>query len=175
MTKETLARGGAKPKMLPGSKDLGLTIGESRKYGLYELSAKGDCLARRVELPAWLSEAAKQAAPTLFLSRLKSGQIAAPAEEVKESKGHIYLTPPAELGFEGPALGVDMEIFEELLREGSSVKSLRFGVYATGYEPLVVWTLNLSEFLEKARKVESKPPFMPQMMIPLSALRHLPR
>lgn len=171
MTKETIARGGAKPKMLAGSKDLGLTIGEARKYGMYELSAKGDTLARRVELPAWLAEQAAQGAPTALLGRLSSGAIKAPQEEVRESKGHIFLSPPADLGFDGPAVGLDMEIVEEYLSD-PRLKSIRFFVYATGYDLFVSWTVSVSDFLAKAKRVESRPPFMPQMMAPLSALRH---
>lgn len=169
--KETIARGGAKPKMLAGSRDLGLTIGESRKYGMYELSAKGDCLARRVELPAWLSEAALAGRPTELLGKLGSGLIRAPQEEVRESKGHIYLAPPAGLGFEGPAVGLDMEIVESHLND-PRLKSIRFCVYATGYDLFVSWTVSAADFMAKAKRVESRPPFMPQMMIALSDLRH---
>lgn len=168
--KETIARGGAKPRMLAGSRDLGLTIGESRKYGMYEISAKGDCLARRVELPAWLSEEALKGRPTELLGRLAGGLIRPPAEEVRESKGHIYLSPPAEL-FAGPAVGLDMEIARERL-EDARLKSIRFCVYATGYDLFVSWTVSAADFMAKAKRVESRPPFMPQMMIALADLRH---
>lgn len=157
-----LNRGGAKPRMLPPSAtELPITIGNGRKFGIYELSVCGDVLARRVELPEWLSEA--------FLNgRFDLRTIRMPKHEIGESRGHIFISPPREL-FSEPAVGLDVEIFEAMVRS-KTIQSINFYIYATGYRLVEVWTISKERFVAHAKRVQTKPQFMPQMMVGLSML-----
>ncbi len=165
------SRGGAKPRMLGASaREVPLTINGQRKMGIYEESMKGDLVARRVELPEWLGEKAlEKGAGKPFLARLVAGEIRHPHASIAESQGHIFLEPDPELGFGGPAVGIDLEIWERIRRPGA--KELLFAVYAPGYRRVATWRIPVAEFLEKARLVEGKGPFMAQRMVALSELK----
>jgi hypothetical protein len=154
-------RGGPKPPMLSGPfrEELGLTIGNARKFGIYERSR--GTLARRVELPAWLYEGLQKG--TVSLRNLRM-----PREEIGESRGQIFVSPPADL-FDGPAVGLDMEIFD-LLAANPGILLIEFHVYGNAYRAVDVWTITTAMFLTTAKFVQTKRSFMPQMMVPVSAL-----
>lgn len=151
-------RGGAKPNMLPAFEPLGIDCYGRRKFGMYEVGTCGT-LARRVELPEWLSQAFAGAP----MSNLRM-----PKEEIGESRGHIFISPPAKL-FGCPAVGVDLEV-HQLLQSSSDIRQVRFYVYGTGYRLFEVWSISRSDFLAKAKRVQTKPSFMPQMMVAITAL-----
>ena len=159
----TNTRGGAKPRMMQGSTDLFLTIGSSRKSGMYELSADGATLARRVEMPEWLSRM-WNGLPGTLLRTVLSAQY--PKQEIGESRGHIFMRPPTGL-FPCPAVGLDLEIHEIVVAR-PQIEHVRFYVYATGYALAGVWEISADRYLDHAKIVKTKPPFMPQMMVPLT-------
>lgn len=165
------SRGGAKPKMLGASaREVPLTINGQRKMGIYEESLKGDLVARRVELPEWLAEKAlEKGAGKPFLSRLAAGEIKNPRESIGESRGHIFVEPDESLGFGGPAVGIDLEIWDRISRPGA--KELLFAVYAPGYRRVATWRIPAAEFLAKAKLVEGSGPFMSQRMVAVSELK----
>jgi hypothetical protein len=151
------SRGGPKPSMLPGKcEDIAIEVNHRKKFGIYQLDTRG-VLARRVEVPGWLSEA------------IQSGHAwSYPSEEIGESRGHIFLRPPRAL-FSGPAVGVDMEVFERLIHD-SRIRLVTFFVYGTNHVLLDVWEISRSAFLLKAKRVQTKDSFMPQMMVEIASL-----
>jgi len=156
-------RGGAKPLMLsgPSRRDVPITIGRDRKFGIYERTSH--VLARRVELPMWLQQGLERG--TISLA---GGRVRMPAEEIGESRGQIYLQPPREL-FSGPAVGLDMEVFD-LLEADEQIMLVGFYVYSAGYRLVDTWRISRQDFLRHAKLVVTKRSFMPQMMVPLSVL-----
>ena len=171
MGKFNASRGGAKPRMLdPQSKDFMISVGSSRKGGIYEIGYGGTVMARRVELPEWIEQArSKERKP---LRKMLLEGLAAPKEEIGESRGHIYLRPPKEL-FGGPAVGLDMEAHAAFAAD-EKIQKLRFCAYAPGYRLVAAWEISREDYLAACKQAESKPPFMPQMMVELSALRDRP-
>lgn len=166
-----VSRGGAKPRMLGSGVDWKLdTGGGYEKRGIYEFdSARGE-LARRVELPHWLALARSKLSPPAFREALAKGALRPPAEEIGESRGHVWLLPDASFGWEGSAVGVDEPIFERFARLGEGARLVRFAGYDPGYKQAFQWRIAASDFLVKAQRVQTKPSFMPQWMVPISAL-----
>jgi hypothetical protein len=160
-----LNRGGAKPQMLNGGRDLAITIGTARKGGIYELSARGDVLARRVELPSWLSEIWARSGQDVLLCALHCKK---PANALPESQGHIFFNPPSSM-FACPAVGLDQEPYNRVMND-PRIKNIRFFVYASGYRLAGVWNISTEDFLLYALMVRTKGGFMSQMMVPLTAL-----
>lgn len=158
-----LARGGAKPRMMPGSTDLLVTCAGGRKAGMYELHT--NTLARRVEMPEWLSRL-WNGLPGSLLKTVLNAKANYPATDMPESRGHIFLRPPPSL-FTCPAVGLDLEIHEIVVAR-PQIERVRFYVYATNYALASVWEISADRYLDAARIVKTKPPFMPQMMVPLT-------
>jgi hypothetical protein len=170
MARPSYARGGAKPKMLPaGARDIYITIGDDRKGGMYELSSDGVILARRVELPEWLSDIAANR-KKIFLKMFLEKEIQNPSINIGESRGHIFLHPPASLGFEGSAVGVDMEVFEGQF-SAKALKSIVFYVYGTNHRLVERWKMSRNDFKTHAKLYDEDPKFMPQMMVELLKLK----
>lgn len=159
------SRGGAKPKMVPASTDIFINMNGSRKSGMYELSGKRDILARRVELPGWLTEVIRGSSDTL-VAVLEASHY--PVIDIQESRGHVFMRPPRNL-FECPAVGLDMTVYDRLSVE-ATIQEVKFYVYATGYQLVGVWAIQADEFIRQAKLVQTKASFAPQMMVPLTAL-----
>ena len=170
MPQPNYARGGAKPRMLPaGARDILITIGSERKSGIYEASASGDTLARRVELPEWLSDAAT-ARKKPFLQMFADGDIHMPDTMIAESQGHIFIHPPRALGFAGAAVGVDTEVWGAQI-QSTALRSIMFYVYGTAYRLIERWRIPTDDFLSHGKLYDQDPAFMPQVMIELSKLK----
>ena len=163
------SRGGPKPRMLPSGQELAIQTKAGPKRGIYEISRDGSILARRVELPTWLGEIATSASRTSTLRDILSSEARPkPQEHVQESQGHIYLNPPIETGLRGASVGIDEEFIHKL--ENPEFKTLKFFVYTPGYTLVERWKISKEDFLAGCRRIEGKPPFMPQFMIELSRL-----
>lgn len=157
----SISRGGAKPRMLPRSaQELGITVGNGRKFGMYELSDNKTVIARRVELPTWLSEA--------WMGKNNTDSIRIPSDAKSESRGHIFLRPPRDQ-FNGPAVGLDVEIYN-VMREIDAVTEIQFFVYGIEYKLVDIWSIHKAEYVRRAKLVHTKPPFMPQWMIEINRL-----
>lgn len=154
-------RGGAKPPMLtsPFAEDVPFMISGRRKVGVYERTRS--ILARRVELPAWLYKHVAD-------EGLAAKPLTMPREEIGESRGQIYIDPPPEL-FAGPAVGLDMEVFD-LLTAHPEIRCVQFHVYGNAYCLVDVLSIASRNFLRQAKLVQTKASFMPQMMVPLALL-----
>lgn len=172
-TQNQFSRGGAKPRMISGSQDVLITVGAARKSGIYEFHEGTQTLARRVELPGWLSDQVFAIPPSQELLpffvgrrwRQTSGRIA-------ESKGHIFLDPPAGNNFGCPLVGIDVEICDQF-QSSRCANRIVFVVYGTDYVEVERWVVSWPVFLESAELVETQPNFMPQWMLPLDKLcRH---
>lgn len=165
------SRGGKKPRMLSAGVDWTLdTGGGFEKRGIYEFDAARGALARRVELPHWLALARAKMPPQAFREALAVGSLKPPAEEIGESRGHIWLLPDALLGWTGSALGIDEPIFERFKRLGEGAKVIRFVGYDPGYKLAFQWHIPGADFMMRAKRVQTKPSFMPQWMVPISDL-----
>jgi hypothetical protein len=149
--------------MMQGSEDLYVTVNGSRKAGMYEHHRALGTLARRVEMPGWLSAVWQSGSGDLLKTILFAGY---PKQEIGESRGHIYMRPPPAL-FTCPAVGLDLEIHEIVVVQ-PSIQRVRFYVYASGYALAGVWEISADRYLDTAKIVRTKPPFMPQMMVPLT-------
>lgn len=163
------SRGGEKPRMLPKGSDIFISMGfnvRMKKAGMYELSDRRDAIARRVELPEWLSKEIEGRDPLEAVMRAKY-----PKEDIGESRGHIFMRPPRDL-FSSPAVGLDMEVYDQLF-DDPRIETVKFYVYSTGYRLVAIWSINADLFVDKARTIRTKPQFMPQMMVPLSLLTAL--
>lgn len=158
------SRGGAKPRMIIGS-DLPITVGGSRKFGMYEISTKKDVIARRVELPEWLSVMVKMGKASALETVLGAKN---PSIEIGESRGHIFINPPKHL-FSTPAVGLDMEVYDRVVGN-PSVQRVEFYVYASFYNLVGLWRISADDFIDNAKLVTTKSSFMPQMMVPLTLL-----
>lgn len=162
-------RGGPKPPMLHTGNNwqsVPISIRGKRKEGIYE--RRLGVLARRVELPEWLSQGLQRG--TIRLDSLAPHM---PREEIGESRGQIYINPPRDL-FTGPAVGLDIEVFN-MLEADNQISFIRFYVYGSAYRLVDVWEIGRQRFLDLAKPVYGdKPSFMPQMMVPLSALSTSP-
>jgi hypothetical protein len=124
------ARGGSKPKMLPNSREVFITIGDQRKSGIYEFDERSGVLARRVELPEWLSLQVFAIPPSQDLLPFFVGRKwKLPTGEIGESKGNIYLDPPEGNHFGCPLVGLDVEIYEQFQSSGS-VREILFVIMA---------------------------------------------
>lgn len=166
-----VSRGGAKPKMLTDGKDWGIDTGQGyEKLGIYEFSERFGELARRVELPHWLADARVGLSPVAFKKAISEGQLIPPKTDIAESGGHIWLKPSPEFHWVGSAVGIDEIIFTRLEVLGPKFKSIRFVGYDPGYDLAFQWRISASEFLKQAQRVQTKPSFMPQWMVPISAL-----
>lgn len=154
------SRGGRKPVMLNVvHDDLPIRVENRLKFGIYEIGFNG-VLARRVELPAWATAAFKSGAP-----------LRPPAEEIGESRGHVFMKPPRAL-FDGPAVGIDIEVWNWIHHQpDGTVRLLAFFVYGTDHELLDVWEIAAKRFIDSAKFVQTKPSFMPQMMVAISSLQ----
>jgi hypothetical protein len=163
-----LARGGAKPRMLEqGGIELFIDVGRDRKFGMYELSRERSVLARRVELPAWVYEDWQASGITSLLEF--SSQARYPQQEIEESRGHIFWRPPQDL-LDGPAVGIDVEIWNEHLVTTPSIRLVRFYVYKHDYELVAIWRIGVTKFVDHSVLVKTKPQFAPQKMVELSML-----
>lgn len=121
---------------------------------------------RRVELPHWLSSAVLRC-----VDPLKTVMEASyPEGEIHESRGHIFMRQPRNL-FDGPAVGLDMDVYDRLMDE-PTIKEVKFYVYSIGYQLVAIWAVSAVDFIDKAKMVQTKPQFAPQMMVPLSALNN---
>lgn len=154
---QAISRGGQKPTMLTASRSVPITVQGRPKHGMYEINRDG-CLARRVELPHWLSDAIDRGEG--FGARCRAGEQAG-------SGGHIFMNPPKSL-FDGPAVGLDMEAWA--LVQSGQVKKIKFYIYRTGYRLAAVWFILAEDFIEQAKRVQTSEAFMPQMMVPISSL-----
>ncbi len=154
------SRGGQKPRMLIQGSDFPLDIAGQQKFGIYEVDRHG-VLARRVELPHWLSDALKSG------TSIMSGGLRPPPNCVGGG-GQIFIKPPKSL-FDGPAVGVDMQV-HSFIKRTPTVKTIRFCVYAVGHRLVDTWDLPVSVFLRECKEVRTSAAFMPQMMVPLSLL-----
>ena len=152
------SRGGAKPRMLNSGQDLGINVYGQAKLGMYECN--GSTMARRVELPTWLSDVFEGLAKTNFMP---------PQGDIGESGGHIWLKPYKSL-FSSPAVGMDLEAWDLLLRT-PTLTEVQFHIYGTRYRLFDVWTCSADNFMNNAKRVQTKPCFMPQMMVPISSLK----
>jgi hypothetical protein len=161
-------RGGAKPFMMTGSTAVPITVGNQRKFGIYELSATRDTLARRVELPIWLSELWSMKRGSILRTVMLNRR--APAGQ-HDSRGHIFLNPPARM-FGGPAVGIDTEP-AGLFAQEMEIRTVRFYVYAAGYRLAGVWAIDRDHFIRRGLLVQTKPCFMPQVMVALSELTEI--
>lgn len=158
------ARGGAKPRMIRGY-DLPITMNTGRKFGMYEISHKRDVIARRVELPEWLSIQVRESKVDSLTTCLNA-QI--PPEGLRESHGHIFVSPPVSL-FTTPAVGLDIEVYDRVLAS-PEIKTIEFHVYGYFYQQVGLWRIDAETFIERAKYVKTKPCFMPQMMVSLTDL-----
>jgi hypothetical protein len=165
------SRGGQKPQMMMGSEDISIEMGQGyKKAGMYEFAARFGELARRVELPHWLSEQRAEMGAVAFKQALEAGALKPPAQFVAESAGHIWLSPSPEHGWAGSAVGLDEEVFGLVRREGSKIALIRFVGYAPGYELSFQWRIKAQRFVELAQRVQTSEKFMPQWMVPVSEL-----
>ena len=159
--------GGQKPTMLHGGIDVFVNYKNARKSGYYESSSDRSTLARRVELPAWMDQRALPKAGT-FLEALQSGKIHIPAAHTKERHGHI-LWNSAEFGLEGPAVGVDEEIFRDWV-EADSCAEVVFVVYLHGKTELERWRISKEQFAAACKRVATSSSFVPQFMVSVKQL-----
>ncbi len=162
------ARGGEKPRMLQTGEDLPITVRNNHKVGIYELSINTSILARRVELPIWLSQQWKNYHGGMsLLGFIQMHKYDMPRSDVGESRGHIFLSPPPHL-FDGPAVGLDMEIWHKLL-ESPKIRLIQFHVYGECYEQFATWSVPAEDFIDQCRHYMTQT-FSPQMMVSLSEL-----
>jgi hypothetical protein len=129
----------------------------------------GDTLARRVELPEWLSLIALSREKP-FRAMFVDGDIQHPHNNVAESLGHIFVEPPAELEFTTSAVGVDIEIADSVLTS-PSLRTIRFYVFAHDYKSIESWWISRDDFLMLAKRVETSKGFMPQLMVSIADLK----
>lgn len=165
-----LSRGGEKPQMISGSEPWALTIGGARKFGIYEYKRPFGEVARRVEMPLWLSAERERLGGRAFMEELSKGRLTAPRSDIGESGGHIYLSPPNIFGFDGSAVGVDEEIHEKMLSLGDEFKALRLVGYAPGYQLAFQWRISGDDFKKKSKRVAPSEKFMPQWMVGIADL-----
>ena len=167
-------RGGSKPKMMSASRALGLQIeGSGVKFGIYEWSDSLGALSRRVELPQWLDDVRQSLGAQGFKEALAAGSIAPPAAAgSKESWGHIFISPPKDLAT-GACVGIDAQMVAFMASQGPKAKSIRFHGYAPGYRPAFCWQISWARFEAESFAVEASKGFMPQKMVPISALAPL--
>lgn len=157
--------------MLSGSRDVFITVGTQRKASFYEFDEQHGILARRVELPEWLSNQVFAIPPSQDLLPFFVGRKwKSPTGEIGESKGHVYLDPPDGNYFGCPLVRLDVEVFEQF-KSSSTIREVHFIVYGTNYIEVERWKIAWSDFVATAKKIETQPPFMPQLMIPLSKLQ----
>ncbi len=159
-----VSRGGAKPRMLGSSDDLFITVRNARKAGMYEITPDGT-VARRVELPGWLSDSWRNGARDV--QRLILDTVHQPLGHSPGSAGHIYLRPQRDQ-CDGPAVGLDQEIFDRVDMD-PGVKRVEFHVYAEGYELAAVWSIGAENFIRNCFRVVNSV-FQPQMMVPVHLL-----
>ena len=170
-SQQSFSRGGSKPQMLSGSCDVFITAGTQRKTGFYEFDERRGILVRRVELPEWLSLQVFAIPPAQdLLPFFVERKWKLPNGEIGESKGHIYLDPPEGNHFGCPLVGIDVEIFDQF-KASSSIREVLFVVYGTNYIEVERWKIAWTDYVTAAQKIETRPPFMPQWMIPLSKLQ----
>lgn len=166
------SRGGVKPTMMTGSTEWALEMGQGyEKKGMYEYHDRLGELARRVELPHWLASYRQTLSPVAFKAALSKGTLTPPKEDIAESGGHIWLKPAAALGWSGAAVGIDEAIFTRLTLQGDSFKGIRFMGYDPGYQLAFSWRMSANDFKEHAKLIQTKPPFMPQWMVPIDLLK----
>ena len=164
------SKGGAKPPMLgSGSSPVFITVEGRKKAGIYESALGGAVLARRVELPEWLAAKALAERPKPLLKTL-SEPLPDPLPRDAGSRGHVFLSPDPSLGFQGPAVGLDLSVAKLVSMEGSKVKTILFFAYAPGYRLVETWSISRDKFLSICREHSSDPSFDPQSMVPVSAL-----
>jgi hypothetical protein len=171
---ESDSRGGAKPDMFRGGSPLIITINNNPRKDWYELNRDKTLLARRVELPTWLSDTARtiksdRTSGKSLLSELCSNSIKNSAIGIGESKGHILIEALQYTKQNIPCVGLDIEIIDQI--KSNLPETIHFYVYYAGYELCERWSISWKDFDEKAIEVEAKPPFMPQKMIPVTHLR----
>lgn len=165
------SRGGAKPRMLTSSVDWAIEMGQGfEKSGIYEFGERFGEVARRVELPHWLAQAREDLRPVAFKEALASGALKPPAGEIGESRGHIWVLPSKDYGWMGSAVGVDEPVMERMKSLGERCRSVKFIGYDPGYKLAFQWRIEASRFIELAQRVQTKPQFMAQWMVPISEL-----
>ncbi|HMS39359.1 MAG TPA: hypothetical protein PKE69_03980 [Pyrinomonadaceae bacterium] len=165
------SRGGAKPSML-GNKGNPLTIqinGIDRK-DWYELSKDEKSLARRAELPTWLSEKARQikAERKSLLAELSENNIRNSNKLEGESGGHILINAKQNTRQEIPCIGIDVEIIEKL--KDNPPDRIYFFVYYIDYIICEKWSVSWNDFISNGFEVKSSERFTPQSMIPVKYL-----
>lgn len=159
--------------MLVGADDVFIDVGSERKSGIYEFDGKHGLLARRVELPRWLSDQVFAIPPSedllpFFINRRWDP----PHDVIAESKGHIYLNPDGRFREATPMVGLDEEVFGRF-QASPAIKDLVFVVYGTDYLEVERWGLPWQKFVGDSFLVETKAPFMAQRMVMLSSLRRV--
>ena len=165
--KEKAARGGAKPQMIQSSRSMPITINNMAKGGLYELSKDGTTVARRVELPTWLSDIWTNHGCAIGVKDILRHP--RPQDTINESQGQIFLNPPSRLGLGGPSVGLDVEIYHIVLSD-ARIMNIEFHVYATEYRLVEVLRISSDEFLDSRKLVQTSKTFMPQMMVAVNQL-----
>lgn len=157
--------------MLPSSRDVFITtIDQQRKSGFYEFDERNGILARRIELPEWLSNQVFAIPPAQDLLPFFVGRKwKRPTDVIAESKGHVYLNPPEGNNFGCPLVGLDVEIFDQF-KSSNSTREILFVVYGTNYIEVERWKVTWSDYIAAAKETETFS-FMPQWMIPLSKLQ----
>jgi hypothetical protein len=160
-----------KPSMLHANGNpLKIRINGYDREDLYELSRDGKWLARRVELPHWLSDKTRELRNSrqYLLETLSVAPMEHPKEEQGESHGHILIEAHRYTNQILACVGVDTPIVEMLSKKPP--ERIQFFVYFTDYVPCERWSISWRDFLTHGIKVEAEPPFMPQIMIPVSKL-----
>ena len=156
--------------MLVGGAGFFIDVNGKRRDDLYEHDEHRKLLARRVELPEWLSVQAFAIPPSepllpFFIERRWKN----PKGAIAESQGHIYLNPQSS---SCPLVGVDVEIWCRFNKPVTSVSELVFVIFGTDYVELDRWAISWPEFVHESVEIDPGPPFMPQRMVPLSKLQH---
>jgi len=164
----------------PNARNLTITLANGDPHdGLYETD--GRRLARRVELPLWLSNVAqhRRADPALIAARqdrsihgfLRSAKPDELTHTSPDSKGHILLHPGlAGVSASEPLVGIDQQIYLHL-PAGADV--FLFFVYRSDYQLHETWSISLGNFRATCLYVQTSESFMPQVMIPISTTKRV--
>ncbi len=167
---ERNSRGDAKPAMFGNGKPITIQIKGHNRKDWYEISNDRKSLARRVELPTWLSEIARdfRFKGTTLLAELCANKISHPKTEIGESKGHILIEAQKYTKQSVPCVGVDTKVIDDL--SAAHPEKIIFYVYFNQYTLGERWSVSWDDFIANRILVNPEKGFDPQYMIPTTYL-----